>query len=562
MADNKKKLKIGLYILFALIFLVLCMIQINKPISSDQLYFAYTAKALLKTGLPEMQFTGYGFPKMSGLAHPPAYIYLLFLSTKILGYNLFGLKIVSIIFAILTSLIIFLFANKLYPDKKYLGLIAAVIYLLHPFVIQNSLILDMDGGILSFTTILAFLYFCRYKLEKPFILSLLLFLVIWTKFTSIIILFLVFFLYFLFFEKKKMKNIGKIILIFAAVGVVFLLTFYIYTSIIGGDFLKPFRQNTDEKFLQRITEGLFQSFARSAYSFKDFIMWLTPPIFLYLLIILYMYARDFKNKKQDHLNKLYFLFFVVNIGFFVLSGVEYIGFAKHYILVVPILAIAMAKDIEENKRKLNKKQVLAILVSMLVLFNYYYFIIGDPFFTQDIWRVYQHFDYSVIWLVALKIFLIVLPAFVLFFIFERKARRALIVTSLVFIIYASLYTSIATYSTNIHYGDCCLDEVVSYVENLTGNQTATIIGLHQFNFIYNKGGDYDEINNNAYMYSAGDYYIHITDFFDKVKLTPDNTYLIMYAQDKYRRAGFIEHLKENFDFLKQIGYYEIYKYKF
>lgn len=554
-----KKITFPIYCLVAGIFLFLCFLQINKPLVSEQPYFVWIAKSIITTGKLELNLAGYGMEKLSGLAHPPSYVYALALSSKIFGYNLFGFKIVNIIFVILTSIVLLVFTKKLYPGKKQLGLITVGIYLLHPFVIQDALLVDIDGGILSFTTILSLLYFTKNKMEKPLILGMLMFLVIITKFTSIIILSGVFLLYFLFFEKNKIKNISKTIFMLMGVIIIFVLSFYVYTSIIDGDFSKIFRQNTSEKFSQRFTEGFFESIARSLYSFKDFVIWLTIPFSIYLLFIFLRFGKKIITKKNDEVEKVLVLFLFVNISFFVLTGVEYIGFAKHYILVVPVLAIIMAKDIEDYIKKMNKKEILLSLLILLVTINYYYFVVGDPFFTPDVWMVYQNFDYSVIWVVMLKAFLIILPIFFSYLLY-KDIKKAIIITSISFMIYASIFTALSPYSTNIHYGDLGLNEVVLYVENLTQNKTSTVIGLYHFTYIYNKGGDFSEINNNAYMYPAGNYYLYGEEFFNKIKITPNNTYLIMYEQDKYRRPGVKEHLEKNFILLKKIYHYEIYKY--
>jgi len=163
--------------------------------------------------------------------------------------------------------------------------------------------------------------------------------------------------------------------------------------------------------------------------------------------------------------------------------------------------------------------------------------------------------------VILKMFLIIIPIFFAYFIL-KDIKKTLITISLSFIIYASIFTSLSPYSTNIHYGDYGLNDAVSYVENLTDSKNSTIIGLYQFSYVYNRGGDFSEVNNNAYMYPAGNYYLYGENFFEKIKITPNNTYLIMYPEDKYRRPGIKEHLEKNFTFVKQIGYYQIYKYNY
>ena len=561
MNKNRNKKEIYAYILFVVIFFMFCLLQISKPILSDQTYFAWAAHSILKTGSSYFNMEGYGFGQISGFAHPPLYLYLLVLSSKIFGYNLFGLKIVSIFFAILTSLVLFIYLKKIYPEKKGIGLIASIIYLLHPFVIQNSIILDIDGGILSFFTIWTVLYFIKNKMNKfiPFVV--LLFFVFITKLTSIIILFLTFFLFIIFFQSGKIRKTFRLTSIFLVAGLIFILIFWVLTLIVHENFFKPFSQNTTEKFSQRFMEGLFESFARSLYSFKDFIIWLTPPLALYLFFVFLRFGKRTLNRRKDEREQILILFILSNFLFFCLTGVEYIGFAKHYILIVPALAILIAKDIIEYKNKISKIEFLLIPIIMLTTINYYFFIIKDPFFTPDVWMVYQNFDYSAIWAVLIKIILIILPIFFIYLIL-KDIKKSLIIASLSFIAYASVFTAVSTYSTNIHYGDYGLNDAVSYVENLTEGKNSTIIGLYQFSYVYNKGGDLSEINNNAYMYPSGNYYLYGEDFFNKIKITPNNTYLIIYPQDKYRRPGIKEHLEKNFTLVKQIGYYQIYKYNY
>ena len=70
-----------------------------------------------------------------------------------------------------------------------------------------------------------------------------------------------------------------------------------------------------------------------------------------------------------------------------------------------------------------------------------------------------------------------------------------------------------------------------------------------------------QIKNNAYLYSVANYYIFDKEFFKVLKISLNNTYLIIYEHNLYRAQGIRELTDLNFDFVKQEGTYLIYKIK-
>ena len=546
-----------IYILFLIIFLVLTSIQIYKPLMNEEVLFAYMIKNTADNFVPSLNEIGYGFEREHGFYHPPLYLYVGAFFLKIFGENLIAFKIQGIIFSILTSLVILKIANHLFPEKEGIGIFAACLYLIHPFVIQSSLFMDIDGGILTFFTTLSVYEFLKNKLTKPWLTGLILFIILWIKFTSFIILPTVFLLYLLLFERKeKVKKIWKIILICVSALVLFLLTFYILTYFVGAEFIQPFSQNTGRKIALLLKGDLFGNILRWGSIAKNLFMWVTPPLAIWLFLDLGGIAlRTLKNKAKDY-EKIFFIFIIISVIFFISSGINYTGWAKHFIVIMPFVCILLSRGAFNIFRK--KENILKFVILAGIIGGYYLFIIKDPLFTPDIWMVFSQFNMGLIFKILFKIELIIFPFLIIAFII-KDIKKAFIFLTICFIVYSALFTSVANYSTNVNYGDYGLKELVAYMEKETGGREATIIAQNQFLYLWNKDDAYYKMHRNSYTYLVGYYYNYIEKYYDKMVKVPDNTYVIIYEHDIYRTKGFKEHLESNFDFIKQVGYYQIYK---
>lgn len=561
-AIKDKKIITG-YLAILLFFIFIVGIQINKPLRGDQDFFAYASHKISQGEKPEFSFGGYGRYVWSALAHPPLYIYSVALFIKLFGYNLLGLKFSGIFFAVLTSFLVFLMGLTLFPKNKYLSLIAVFIYLINPLTIQSSLMLDMDGGILAFFTTASIFCFIRYKLDKPYLLGFLLVLGLWTKLTGFIILSLSFFIFLLFYDIEKGKigrKIGKIILIFAISFAVFFATYYLYTSMMELDSTQFLKHNMLEKFKNRFKEGVLTNFLRLAGGFKTFVIWINPAVVLFFF---YIFIRDIKKLKEIKPETIImYIIILVSSGFFIISGVSVGGIGKYFAFLVPLFSFLIIEEISKLKEKFNDKRLILIgILASIIILEYYLFFLGDPIFTIDNWMVFSQFNMDLVLSIILKIVIILLPLIFLYFMFKKNFLFSLVFLILLFTAYSAFYTSFAKYSTNNNYGDYGAEEATEYLRDLTKGENATIIAERSILFLWSNGDYLDKKSNNAYLYSDAEYYIFVEKFYDDAVIVKNNTYLVIYKHNIYRTPGFKEHMNENFDYLKSIGYYQIYKIK-
>ena len=149
-----------------IIFLVLFITypQIEKPYLGDEFYFIQEALSIKSTGSPAFQITYQGL-WLKG-SHPPFLSALISLSLFIISENM--VRIVPVSLVLLTGIMIFFITRKLnYTRNKYLPLVAMFIYLINPFTIQSSLLLDIETSLAPFILSLfvyAFLH-CYKKLD-------------------------------------------------------------------------------------------------------------------------------------------------------------------------------------------------------------------------------------------------------------------------------------------------------------------------------------------------------------------------------------------------------------
>ena len=126
-------------------------------------------------------------------------------------------------------------------------------------------------------------------------------------------------------------------------------------------------------------------------------------------------AKDIIKNKCGFEKTLFYLFILTSIGLFVLSGINYIGFAKHFVIIAPILAIMIARDIGKYAEFFKGKKLVLTLLAALISINYFLIFVGDPIFTPDVWLVFSQFNFSIILSIFGKILLMLLPLLWLFF---------------------------------------------------------------------------------------------------------------------------------------------------
>src|SRR5437879_3356747 len=162
----------------------------------DDANFAFAARAVADSGLP---FGNQGWMSERGdfsqreqwaLWHPPLYVYILGLFTKLFGYAPLVLRLPALLGGLAAGWMTYLLAAELTrgpPAQKVLaGGVATLLVLLCPLVIQSTLVLDIDFGLLLPLSLLFIWLYLRLEATRARWLWLapLFVLLLWAKMTN------------------------------------------------------------------------------------------------------------------------------------------------------------------------------------------------------------------------------------------------------------------------------------------------------------------------------------------------------------------------------------------
>jgi hypothetical protein len=137
-----------LALLALVLAVILFAIPAHKPLYLDNVEFPYAAKAAAEKGVP-VYYRGEEIPRLSGLYHPPLYIYLLAAWFKFWGFGEAQARWFSFLCVLLHGGIV------LYGMRVLLGSETAkkaapffwIIFLLNPYTLQGAAVLDIDNTI-------------------------------------------------------------------------------------------------------------------------------------------------------------------------------------------------------------------------------------------------------------------------------------------------------------------------------------------------------------------------------------------------------------------------------
>lgn len=127
---------------------ILFAIPAAKPLYLDNVEFPYAAKAAAEKGVP-VYYRGEELPRLSGLYHPPLYIYLLAAWFRVWGFGEAQARWFGFVFALLHGWAV------LYGLRVLLGREMArkaapffwVIFLLNPYTLQSAAVMDIDNTV-------------------------------------------------------------------------------------------------------------------------------------------------------------------------------------------------------------------------------------------------------------------------------------------------------------------------------------------------------------------------------------------------------------------------------
>ena len=341
--------------------------------------------------------------------------------------------------------------------------------------IQNSVLIDLDGGLLNFTVLL-FIYF--YICNKKFMILLIsLFFIFWSKLTAIPVLFSSLIL--LTLITKNFKKTYQIFKLFFLAGMSFLLTFFIYTSVFGLNWNYLFTHNSFLETLLVFLKSPFENLAKSLWGFKLFFYFATPfLLFLFFILSFFIIKSALKFKlrylRGNQVIILLWLYSIFTILLFLVASMTGWNFAKYHITILPMVIILVIYF--TPKKIINFKRVYPILIpTVLLLLGYFIYFLGDPLMPEIEGRFKTSSIFEVVQLVFVRMFsYAIIPLLLCFGLFKKIPQNRVWFTLLFLVIFTSFYLDFvqinADYSTHNLYGDKGLKEVIDFMKDKNSSE--------------------------------------------------------------------------------------------
>jgi 4-amino-4-deoxy-L-arabinose transferase-like glycosyltransferase len=502
------------YILSLIIFVhvMLVVISMNQPFHGDEALLAETGKQILKTGVPILSY-GANNPNYEVLLHIPFHVYLLSGFIYLFGWNIYSVRALSALFNMLTVLLTYLIVKEILkdnPNKETWALIAAFIYAFNPFVIQSSIWIDNDGGLLNFSIYLFFYFFIKNK-KFYYLIPSLVFVMLSKEFGGPILFITLMVFYMITGDIKK---IPKTILLFFISGTLWISSWYIFAKAMNLNFMKPILFNF----------GMFFSFGGEGsplnplaiiiriWNFKTF-FYFAVPFFVSLFFILsfIFYIRIIKEREgiKNEKTKKVLLFnifpFLVMFVYLFMGGSGW-GFPKYHTIAVSAMCIFICymlskEDLDEKIKTLIEKNWFIILCAIILLGVYMLKFIRSPLMPEFDSTGKNTNITGALFLIIKSFSLYVIVPFVFLIIigFVLKIKRKIIISLILLSIFMFFYINFlhvaVDYSTYSKYGDRGIPEVISYIKEkqIPSSQIATqshigsYIGFSQYteiSFVY------------------------------------------------------------------------------
>ncbi len=548
----KKLVGVFLIIIILLHLAFVLISAFSKPFQGDEVNFIHTTEAIKNNGNPSA-FYSLAHPLYEGNSQPLLYYYLLALSTALFGDSLIAWRLVSILFNVGVIFLVYFIALYIFEGKKNKekwALFAVVLYALNPLAIQSSVILDIDGGILNFFTLLFVFLFV--KDAKPIYLIPSLFLVFWSKLTGPTVLFASLFIYIIFTKRKdKIIRAKETAFVFISSLLLFLSTYWFYVAYYQLRFLTLFEHGSVTSNLISFISAPIPFILRSIWSLKSFIYFAVPFFILLFLSLLFVFVKRRYYIKYD---KLFFIGIVsfITIFIFFTYGATGFNFPKYYATALSFMSIFSAFMLSKIKFNFEMKRYYLLYIALLIITSlYFFFFLRDPLI-PEISSTINMISLKIALFPLIKRFLlyVIIPLIISFiFIYKLKLKNKffviLILLTFILYLYLGIIQALANYSTHNLYGTSGIEETVGYLKekNVSGENIATYPDIGYY-IGYNRYYDLTFVYNNP----------------DRLKKeildNPEVLYIIMLEKD-FDRIG-----RENLNNFKQeekIGDYYILK---
>lgn len=374
--DFCKKHEGALFICVLFIFLVNTLPGINKFLLLDEVLYLRPSEAVLKTGFPLYEYDHFT-PQHVALWHPPGIFFFYALSFALLGVSEYSARLVPLLFSIGTIVVIYLTCKRIFRNSQNqvrIGLLSIFLYAINPFVVQSALLVDIDGGILTFfMTLFIYLFVSiKDKIRLP-LLVLVFTTAMFTKLMSPLLGLAGIFVASL--HMRDRRGVRESVVIGSISIFLTLSLLYLYTWFFDKPeyFLLPLRHSLDSTKVFTNPTYLLQVLA----TIQSLFLYVTPPFALLALLGFKHAIFPVSNWKS---NKL--LFFCIAWSVPVLLSYIILGrtshfFPKYFTPAMPVVVILVSNYLNSLKIALDRKLIVAITITTLI---YSIFVIRTPHF--------------------------------------------------------------------------------------------------------------------------------------------------------------------------------------
>jgi hypothetical protein len=436
-----------------LIFLLVVLPQVTKPLLVDEIGFIKAAEGIRENGIPAFNQDG---RTVYFLPHPPLFVYLLGTALK-LGLGLENVRLLPLVFVLMTMALVYVMA-RVVSRRPEIAFLSMGLYAINPLVVQSSLLIDIDNSVLTFLSTFLVYFFLRFQgnmdLKRTVILGVFLGITLWAKFTTPMLFILSIFLFHGIRGRYKMSflSTGAMALIGSFL---FLVTWWIYAQEYALPFFQPFEHNL--RYLSnRLGLASYLLVGVLYAGLKIHVFWMTPAFFLLLAMSVRWRVRDYlKTRVLRKLDFLLIYSFLV-FSFYMIVGQSPWKFPKYITPAMPLFAIITSEYIIRSEFKFKKNYIPALAISIA----YHLLFLRDPL-------IPPHTAYEAAILSLLYIIPLILVFFFLLIFEKSKSKSHLLLTAVLVFIPTSLYLDAVhltvDYSTIYNYGEGGFREAINYL---------------------------------------------------------------------------------------------------
>ena len=458
-----------------LIFALLAVVSLRKPIGSDEIWFLLGSRDLAVSGVPWRMDDG-----SVNMLHPPLYPHLIAGAYRLLGFHVWAAKLVGILCA-LGALAVGVRLARAESERPASLWLAAAIIALNPAFVQGSVLLDSDNTVLNLVLLLLLELWIQVQRggvtpRTPWKMGLLFAAALWAKLTTPPIAVAVFAGFAM--ARRRLATVTRVLVPALALGTaIFALTFLSYCGWKGLAWSQPFLyalQSAVGRTAWKSGRGAGWELLKS---FVEFSLWVQPALTaLFLWAVVRRAHAIWRGEDLTDSDLLGLFAGTLMFGYLVVGGTTF-GFPRYsFPALVPLCLVALRfSGPPGSLGRLRPTTVVVLVGAVAVLLA---LAVGDPLYTlRYSLREALVTEASPVGPIATLVTQVAIATGLPLLIFGlllrvsaggRSLRLALLLTALTQSITVDLVQATAPYNTNYNYGEAGTPAVVDLIARSLG----------------------------------------------------------------------------------------------